>query len=62
MGHNFDAALILLVVGVVLILIGMIRIYVLASAKSPDTKLLKAYGVQLDASDTKLRDTRGNAR
>lgn len=60
---NLDLALILLLVGVALILIAGIRIYVLASAKSPHTKLLKAYGVPLDASGTKkLKGERGRAR
>lgn len=50
---NVTVALILLVVGAALLLTSGIRIYLLAAAKSPHTKLLKAYGVPLDASGTK---------
>ncbi len=50
---NAALAILLLAVGVALILVSGIRIYLLASAKSPHTKLLKAYGVPLDASGTK---------
>lgn len=50
---NATLAILLLAVGVALLLAGGIRIYQLASKKSPHTKLLKAYGVPLDASGTK---------
>lgn len=45
---NLQLALILVGVGAALIAVGGAQVYRIAKAKSPHTKLLKAYGVQLD--------------